>query len=272
MQKHWTCIVNTAPRKQPTLAKCLGSLAAAGWEPVVFAEPGSVMTEHATHWNGQRLGVWQNWLKACRWALDETSADLILTAQDDIRIHPDSKAFIESIDWPKNAAFVSLYTPKHYTIRTWDGTFRPRGVNAIKTRSLWGACAIVWRREQLAKVLQHKIAHRWNGVPPRSSSRESVMQARRDNPALIANSDTAIGRICNAMRLKMYFVDPSPAEHIAIHSAIGHGGNRGRRNAIRIADPSQPLWPQVFPQSNPVTIPAIDASRPEKRGTFFATP
>jgi hypothetical protein len=62
----------------------------------------------------------------------------------------------------------------------------------------------------------------------------------------VQNSDTAIGKILNRMRRPMYFVDPSPVQHIATHSAIGHGGNDGRRNAIRIADHAQPLWDQVF--------------------------
>jgi hypothetical protein len=72
------------------------------------------------------------------------------------------------------------------------------------------------------------------------------MQRRRDNPHTIANSDTAIGKICNAMGLGMYFVDPSPVDHIARFSTIGHGGNNGRRNAYRIADHSLPLAYQVL--------------------------
>ncbi|MCR9201202.1 MAG: hypothetical protein NXI04_21385 [Planctomycetaceae bacterium] len=45
----------------------------------------------------------------------------------------------------------------------------------------------------------------------------------------------------------MYFVDPSPVSHVAVHSTIGHGGNKGRRNCYRCADHDSPLADQVPP-------------------------
>lgn len=240
----WFVAVTTAPRKDCTLVQCLGSIANCGWHAVVFAEPGATQQTLAeTRWNDQRLGVWHNWLASSRAGV-ASGADFVLTVQDDSLFHPDSREFIESIQWPDQAAFVSLYTPKHYTVAK-NKSLRPCGVRRVQTRSLWGACALVWRREVLASVIEHRIAKAWVGARPRSGNK-GVIERRRDNPHTIANSDTAIGKICNAMGLGMWFVDPSPVSHIARYSTIGHGGNDGRRNAHRIADHSLPLSYQVF--------------------------
>lgn len=241
--KEWAVAVTTAPRHPCTLQASIDSLRLCGWEPTVFAEPGATIVDCTTHWNATRRGVWHNWLASCRWAIS-TGADWILTSQDDALYHPDSRDLLESIDWPAGAAFISLYTPKHYSFDRRRQCERPVGINRIITRSLWGALALAWRREVLAAVIAHPIATSWAGARPRSGNR-AVIQRRRDNPATIANSDTAIGKVCNALRLGMYFADPSAVSHIATTSTIGHGGNLGRRNASRIADHSLPLAYQL---------------------------
>lgn len=240
----WTVAVTTAPRRDCTLRQCIESIRACGWEPVIFAEPESTKSDAFTITNESRKGVWHNWLASARWSIDNTDAELIITVQDDSLFHPDSKSFVESIQWPSDdAGFLSLYTPKHYTIRG-DNGVRPPGINRIATRALWGACALVWKRDVLRQVIDHTIAKGWTGARPRSGS-PSVIQNRRDNPHTIANSDTAIGKIVNALGRSMWFIDPSPVQHIARHSTIGHGDNTGRRNAWRIADHGRPLAEQV---------------------------
>jgi hypothetical protein len=234
----WAVVVTTAPRAKSTIEQCIASIRLNGWEPVVFAEPGSPDVDCLTFTNSQRLGVWHNWLQSCRWALENTDAELILTVQDDSVLHHESREYVEAIDWPERAAFVSLYTPKHYG----NGA---GGLKRVKTRSMWGACALVWRRNVLEQVISHKIARNWLGVPPRGRIARQVMAKRRDNTALVQNSDTAIGRIVNAMRLDMYFVDPSPVTHVAEFSSINHGGNRGKRNCGSCADHRRSLRSQV---------------------------
>lgn len=239
----WLVAVTTAPRECCTLNECVESLRVCGWEPVVFAEPGSTETDAETFENPSRLGVWHNWLHSAKWAIENTKASLIMTVQDDSLFHPDSKAFVESVLWPcKQTGFVSLYTPKHYSIN--KNVLRNAGVNRIRTRSLWGACALVWPREVLERVIEHPTAKKWSGARPRSGNK-AVIQRRLDNPHTIANSDTAIGKILNAMRRTMWFVDPSPVQHIARYSSISHGDNSGRRNAWRIADHKKSLVDQV---------------------------
>lgn len=240
----WFVAITTAPRKQPTLFQCIDSIRAAGWEPVVFAEPNSPQSNAKTITNPQQLGVWHNWLSSVKYALENSSASLILTVQDDTLFHPDSRTFTESILWPaSNIGFLSLYTPKHYSL------IREPGINHIYTRSLWGACALVWPRKILEQVIEHPIAKSWAGARPKSGNK-GVYESRRKNPHTIANSDTAIGKIMNSMARSMYFIDPSPVSHIAVHSTINHGGNLGRRNCYRCADHSIPLSKQV-PHNTP---------------------
>jgi hypothetical protein len=242
--KELTVAVTTAPRKDCTLAYCLASIEACGWDPIVFAEPGSTETEYRTVWNEAKLGIWHNWLNSCRWCLEQTSSEYIMTVQDDSLFHPDSKQLVDFLTWPDNCGFVSLYTPKHYSIRA-DNTLRPLGVNKIVTKSLWGACALVWHRDVLRKVIDTPTCKYWLGAKPKSGSK-SVIENRKNNPSSIANSDTAIGKAINRLGLFMYFVDPSPVHHISKYSTISHGDNTGRRNCYRCADFEKPLISQVF--------------------------
>lgn len=245
VDKSWAVVVTTAPREDCTLATSISSIKACGWDPVVFAEPGSTPVDCLTVKNSQRLGAWHNFLSSVRWALRSTDASVILTAQDDALFHPDSKNFIESVMWPSdNVGFISLYTPSHYSVGRVFGQFRDPGVNCIKVSSLWGACALVWPRAILEQFMQHPICVDWLGAKPRSR-RSDVYCHRKENPHLIANVDTAIGNFINAINKEMYFVDPSAVQHIALHSTIGHGGNTGRRNAMRIASHHMSLAEQV---------------------------
>lgn len=239
----WAVAVTTAPRKECTLNTCLDSISICGWENIhIFSEPESTLPTIGTnHINLERLGVWRNWVQSVRWIITNTDAELILTVQDDSLFHPDSKEYVEQALWPSNdCGFISLYTPKHYTIIKKKYT-KPPGLNRIITKSLWGACALVWSRYVLEQiVLEHPLIDTWLGAAPKSKDK-SIYQKRKENPSLIANSDTAIGKIINSRGLTMWFVDPSPVQHIAKYSTISHGDNTGRRNCFRPADHSIPL-------------------------------
>lgn len=246
----WAVMITTAPRMDCTLQKCIDSIKDAGWDyPIVVAEPGSTVTSEITYWNHSKLGVWHNWVNAMKLAL-KTDADAILSVQDDSYFHPDSKIFSEYIMWPDNCGFISLYTPKHYSFYNSNKrspgppVLKDPGVNRIYTRSLWGACALVFPRNILEQFMASKLVESWLGAPPRSRD-PGVLKKRREDPSIIANSDTAIGKFMNWNKLYMYTVDPSPVQHIAIHSTIKHGDNKGRRNAHRIADLAIPLIEQV---------------------------
>lgn len=261
----WYVAVTTAPRKECTLERCISSIRNSGWEPIIFAEPESTMTDALTIHNSNKLGIWFNFLNSVKVAL-ESDADIIMTVQDDSLFHPDSKSFTESILWPSiDCGFISLYTPRHYTMNNGQTKalqrrrnqpvteYREPGVNRIYTQSLWGACALVWPRKVLERLIEHNITKKWVGAHPRSGN-PAVFKSRMENPSIVANSDTAIGKLMNAMNKTMWFVDPSPVEHIARYSTIKHGSNTGNRNAIRIADHTIPLSQQVPKPSNICSI------------------
>lgn len=253
--KHnWFVAVTTAPRKSPTLQTCLDSLVINGWRPHIFAEPGNYSFlgqefHENIHFNEEKRGVWWNWIVSARYALENSDADIIMTVQDDSLFHPDSKEFAEKLLWPSpDVGFVSLYTPKHYSIKNHlrSKPYRPLGLNKIVTKALWGACAMIWPRPVLEQVLEHELIEGWLGAPLKTKSAWAERQKkRREEPWTIQNSDTALGKIMNRMGRSMWFVDPSPVQHIAKYSAINHGGNEGRRNCGRCAKFSESLVDQV---------------------------
>jgi hypothetical protein len=250
----WHAVVTTAPRRDPTLPSCLDSLMIAGWDFNIFAEPANYdflnqQYQDKTIFNKERKGVWWNWIESARWALENTDADVIMTVQDDALFHPDSKGVAEKFLWPdERVGFVSLYTPKHYSTKMnlKSRPERPLGLNRIHTKALWGSCALVWPRKVLEQVMDHELIEGWLGAPIRTKSAwKEKQKKRKEEPWTIQNSDTAIGKIMNWTNRTMWFLDPSPVQHIAQYSAINHGGNKGRRNCGRCAKYSQPLSEQL---------------------------
>jgi hypothetical protein len=254
----WFCALTTAPRPASTLKACVESLQVAGFEPFIFAEPNSTLLGEelgpfVIH-NKEKRGVWFNWLASIEYALENSDANIIMTVQDDSLFHPDSKTFLEEhVLWPDSlTGFVSLYTPKHYNKKPNKKTaLRPTGVNRIITRSMWGACALVWPRKVLEALIEHKTCKQWMGAPTKTKTYwEKVKEKRRNEPWRVQNSDTAIGKLMNHMSRTMWFCDPSPVQHFAQTSAINHGDNKGRRNCGRCANWSESLADQIPLQTN----------------------
>jgi len=246
----WVCVVTTAPRAVVTVEESVQSIKAAGWSPIVFAEPESVVVEGVRyHHNETRLGAFHNWLQAIKYATTKTNAKYILSAQDDVVLHPDSREFVEGVMFPsRNTGFISLYTPRHYSMDL-SGNLKPLGVRHVQTGSLWGACALVFEHSVLVRIIDHVLTQNWTGIAPSNLSQKEkndLVEHKKLNPYLIQNVDTLIGKVINSLHLEMYFVDPSPAEHISVVSSIGHGGNTGKRNCLRKADFTKPLREQVL--------------------------
>ena len=283
--KQWAVGITTAPRTQHrTLPECVASVKAAGWSPILFSEPGTQTSDidAEVRVNENRLGLWHNWLRMSKTLLEEfPDADAILTIQDDTVFHPQSKAWAESHLWPtKRMCLFSFYCPMHYSVRCdiadahgkvvktdlpyekakqyltkkrrREGFKRidrpkPTGFHRIRTTSLWGACALVFQRELLERVVSHKVADTWQGVAPKRkktqkrTARQNQIrewkESRQREPWRIQNSDTAIGRIVNKLGGELWFTEPSLADHIADASAdgVGHGGRGGRRSARQLA-------------------------------------
>ena len=247
----WFVAVTTAPRQDPTTQQCLASVTQCGWNPIVFAEPGSVTISGYNYvHNSERLGAFHNWLQTMQAAL-KTEAKYILSVQDDSLFHPESKQLIEQLMWPSDkVGFISLYTAKHYS-QNLSGEMKPLGLNRIITSALWGACALVFPRDAVQQILDHPLTNNWTGIPPKGMSdrdKINLLKEKKEKPYLIQNVDTLIGQVLNGIGLEMWCVDPSPVQHIAIYSSIGHANNNtGKRNCLRCADRKKPLAEQVFP-------------------------
>lgn len=257
----WEVVITSAPRKEPTLRRCVESVIRAGWWPTIFAEPGTDVgnLEVPVVYNSERLGVWRNWKASIEYAL-ERSPDAVLTIQDDMEFHPDSREFLEEVMWPRDTGYISLYTPSHY--QTWhDGTPREPGLYEVETASMWGACALCFPTKVLQSMQQVPKYHNWLGVPPERKDDESdsqylrrkndLLAKRQANPWMIQNSDTVIGQLVRkSLKRRLYYINPSPSEHIATYSSCGHGNNTGKRNAMKVADHSIPLKDQVYGTTN----------------------
>lgn len=224
---NWSIVVTTAPRRKPKLETTILSLKDAGWkDPVVFAEPDSPTCDATTYTNGFKLGVFYNWLKAAQHGLD-SGADVIMTVQDDVWFHPDSKWFAESALWPENCGFLSLYTPLHYSIV--QKKMKPWGIYPIYTKSLWGAMAMIWHRSVLEEVVNSDRAKNWIGR--RSTMKRSEIEHKENNPQDVCNVDTFIGYSIRDMGRNMNYVNPSFVQHISEYSSIGGRDVNGKRSA-----------------------------------------
>ena len=224
----WAVGVATAPREKPTLSACLDSLFFNNFEVSVYAEPGSelpVGRPVRIVQNEKRKGCFHNWVSMLRDLLETNpSADRILTVQDDAAFAPGVKSFLESQPWPLEPfGMVSLYTAGHYQ------SARPSGLIEIGGRPFWGACAMLFPREVAEAIASHPLADSWQGSKDKAAGR----------PHLVANLDTFIGRVLDAMGLKIGAFNPSLSQHVATTSSLRNGGNGRKsgkwRRALKVA-------------------------------------
>ena len=230
----WSVVVAAAPRERPKLQTTIDCLNKAGWDdPVVFSEPDSYVSTARTVHNETKKGVWHNWLQAANFAL-ESGADAIMTVQDDITVHPESKAFAERVlnDWPRDAGYLSLYTPLHYSVI--KGNKKPWGIYPIHTKSIWGAMCLVWKPSMLRQIVSSQRARNWIGVRKQIGEEEYAERVR--NPELIRNLDTVLGYIIHKdLTKKTYYCNPSCCQHISEDSSIGGRAATGKRAARYVA-------------------------------------
>lgn len=230
----WSVVVTTAPRETPKLQTTINCLREAGWDsPVVFSEPNSYVSDAITVQNEQKKGVWRNWLQAVEFAL-ESNADAIMTVQDDITLHPESKLFAEKVlnDWPEDCGYLSLYTPLHYSVI--KGKKKPWGIYPVHTKSIWGAMCLVWKPSMLREVVSTERARNWVGV--RAQLTEQQYSDRKQNPELVRNLDTVLGYVIHRdLEKKTYYCNPSCCQHISEDSSIGGRPATGKRAARYVA-------------------------------------
>lgn len=217
----WAVGITTAPRRQPTLDRTVDSLRRAGWEPIVFAEPGTDLRaadgkdlEIVTR--PQRLGCWRNYVQTMRDLVDRhPQADAVLIVQDDVVFSPCLRRFVECDLWPSNSVgCVSFYCPNFPAYET-AALADQVGLLKVNHRNLIGACAMAYPMQTARRIIAHPLAADWRGC----------VRGHQPDPVRKKAVDSWVGHVTRDLRLNNYFYLPSLCQHVAGTSAVGHGGN-----------------------------------------------
>ena len=215
----WSVGVTTAPRRKPTLAVTLASLARAGWDrPRLFAEPGA---EVPAAFSGlpvsrrdETLGAFPNWLLGlAELVLRDPAADAYLMAQDDVLFSAGLRGYLERTLWPDaRCGVVSVHCPSHLSAGL------GLGYHALDLGwDAWGAQGYVFSNPSARALLADPlpVLHRRHG--PREGLR---------------NVDSLVGLWCR-LRGRAYCVHvPSLAQHVGEASTLWPGATTfGRRRA-----------------------------------------
>ena len=142
---------------------------------------------------------------------------------------------------PQNAV-ICPYIPPH-TIASFRGQQKPWGVYPINTKSVWGAMCLVWHPETLRAIINTEKAKNWVGLRRRLGKEE--YNRRKDNPEFIRNLDTVLGYIIKDLGKKIYYCNPSCAQHISVDSSIGGRPAVGNRAALFLAGRDCPTPLQI---------------------------
>lgn len=205
--------ITTAPRSVVYLNATAQSLVDAGATHLhLFAEPNSDLSCIDTTspcgfdliQRPIRLGNFFNWTSAANRMLEKTDAELILMCEDDVQFGRTSISDALAA-WPTLAdpGFLSLYTPGHYNP---PGT--PDGIWCPKIQSVYGALGLLFSRESLSEILDHDTVKFWK-------DRYRMLSTQQ-----LACIDTCIGEACMVLHKKMWYFNPSRAQHLGEVSSI----------------------------------------------------
>lgn len=203
----WSIGITTAPRAAPTLERCLGSLARAGWEqPRIFAEPDApVPTGLPVTWRASRMGAWPNWyLSLAELVMLEPLADCYFLSQDDVVFCRHVREFLEQDLWPaRETGVISLFCP---SIDQGQPRLPDYGPHEVVTgSSLAGAPTYLFPAASARAFLQDPqvIEHRLKG-PHRG----------------LCNIDVVVGRWAQQTGRKVYYYSPALAATMGDTSSI----------------------------------------------------
>lgn len=203
----WAVGVTTAPRRRPTLDKCLASLNASGWNrPRLFIDgevtiPDEYRHLPSTHRNPS-VGAWPNYYRTLSELLEtEPAADAYMIVQDDVLFpaYSNTRAYVDGVLWPGTApGLVSLYCCADYTApepgwSPWGDTWQ------------YGALAFVFTRELATSFL----------ADDQVRNHENRSAGKRK-----AGIDTVIGDWARRYGVPVVRPTPSLVQHIGHVSAI----------------------------------------------------
>lgn len=244
------CGVTTAPRIPPVLHHSLRSIINAGFEPTIFAEPGSPLPDAniPVVQNQERLGCFRNWVYTA-YSLLSRETDYVAIFQDDIDLSPHAlpiafrllnnpEAYIKR--YAHQLGAVSFYTPSHYFPGHKGWHLQPAG-------NLWGALGFLFPREVLVRILNTVAIRSWEENRLQRMAESSNQRGYRPQPCDVSNLDTAIGFALKELSLQCAYYRPSLGWHCAPVSSIKRGSNEGRRQALdRLEFLPSPLWEREY--------------------------
>lgn len=195
----WSAGIMTSLREVQTLEKCLESVRACGWFPVVYAQPDAIVAADVpTVRRQEAMDDWSAWKRALS-QLAGASTSFVLLCRDDVQLSRDSRALIESTEWPDDVACVSLLTPSHMAAGT-------PGLHALSTESFQSDHALVFRTDLIPRLLQTEAVRKWT-----------------DNSG---QPGKAVAAACRELGLRIMGWSPSPGRSLvdALAVAVWRGG------------------------------------------------
>lgn len=221
----WAVGITAAPRPDPTLLRMADSAIRAGFDPVVYAEPGTDLADLPCPAvvREELLGPWQNWRQTLADLLAaDPAAEALLVLQDDIVFCRNVRALVErQFLWPQKCGVLSIYSPRH----SWKGGYYKDkgGVLGVNRHHLIGACALVFPRAVAERICSPEFAEHhgcWD-----SRAKPAAPHRKRAIEKYVRDAVTKMG-------LRCYYVAPSLAQHIGETSAI-FPDNPNRRATIK---------------------------------------
>ena len=202
----WAVGVTTAPRRQPTLSRCLRSLAEAGWsQPHLFVDGDVALDESAASLTRTvrhpAVGAWPNYLLSLQELLHrQPHADAVLMVQDDA-LFPCGpvRVYLEQALWfGETRAVASLYC-------CGDDQQSVDGWTRYEQQWRFGAVALVFTRDAA-----------WDFLTSPEAARHSA-----GDPAMCsAGIDMVLGQWARRACVPIWRSTPSLVEHIGETSTI----------------------------------------------------
>lgn len=232
----WSVGVTVAGNRG-TISQTIVDLAAAGWpHATIFAEPDANVELLPNVVRRQvQLGAWPNRRAAIR-ELAATESQYILVCEDDVRIAPGARMWLDSVGWPSDqCGMLSLYRHAGQIV---DGKWRPsdavcgplnqRGYQQVLGH-LFGTCAVAFPRWAAERMLaDQEIDREFPDQPDRFS-------------------DLRLRHWLKRAGLEYWVANPSWVQHRTdVPSVLGHGTGMGMQSDTFIGEndgPTRELWP-----------------------------
>lgn len=200
----WVVGITTAPRRQPTLRRCLTSLTLCGWDALHLFVDGDVQIPEEFASTDRTLrrpaaGAWRNFYLSITELLRRSpAADALMLVQDDALwpAHLPVREYLQQIAWPDDGRFIiSPYCCADYTADS-------PGWHRFNDTWHYGAVVMIFSRESAEDFIADSVV---------------IERCRNEWPAGI---DDVIGEWAQRTGISVYVPTPSLVQHIGETSTL----------------------------------------------------